>query len=213
MIGMSAMAVAYAEDSPSPWSMRVGVGYVAFNESAKIKVAGAQVPGGNLHADNNTILGLELGYALNENWTARLAVGVPPTTKLSTAGSLNALVPPLTGKLGEVTYGPAVLSGTYTFNQFRSFKPYIGAGVNYTLVLHEKDGDVHNLHIKSAFGAALEGGFDWQLSDAWGVFFDVRKVFVKTTADGTVPALGNPPAKADITLNPTIFHMGLQRRF
>jgi outer membrane protein len=42
---------------------------------------------------------------------------------------------------------------------------------------------------------------------------DARKIFVKTTATGAIPALGGPLATASVTLNPLVVHMGVSYRF
>lgn len=207
---LSPLAALAAE---SPWILRLGPAAVRFDASATVEVAGARVPGGNVRVADNNALALEIGYALDEQWTVRLAVGVPPTTTLRTGGSLDALVPPLTGKLGRAKYGPAVLSATWSPGMVGPFRPYAGAGLNYTHVFSTDDGDIGGLKIKSAFGTALQLGVELPIDRSWSLFVDARKVFVKTTARGSVPALGGPAAKADVTLNPLIVHVGATYRF
>ena len=197
----------------SPWSLRVGPAAVRFDASATVAVAGAKVPGGDVRVSDNNALALAVGYALDERWTLRLAVGVPPTTTLRTGGSLNALVPPLSGRLGRATYGPAVLSATWSPGIVGPFRPYAGAGINYTHVFSTDDGDIGGLKVKSAFGSALQLGVELPIDRSWSLFLDARKVFVKTTARGSVPALGGPAAKADVTLDPLIVHLGAAWRF
>jgi outer membrane protein len=207
----AAVSTAHAEDSP--WSIRAGAALVKFDASASVDVAGTAFPGANVAVKDNSTLAFDVGYALDDRWTIRTAFGVPPTTTMSTAGSLNGFVPPLTGTLGRVKYGPAVLSATYKLGNFGMFQPYVGAGLNYTHVFSSSDGDIAGLKVKSAFGTALQVGFDVPLDRNWGLFMDARKIFVKTTATGTIPALGGPPAKASVTLNPFVVHMGVSYRF
>jgi outer membrane protein len=171
------------------------------------------MPGARVGVSDNTIAAFEVAYRLNDRWTTRLAAGIPPTTTLSAQGSLKGFVPPLTGTLGRATYGPAVWSLTYRPFDIERVRPYVGVGLNYTLVSNADDGDVQNLKVKSAWGTALEAGLDVPLDAHWSLFVDVRKVFVKTTATGTVPALGGPSAKAYVTLNPLITHVGVGYRF
>lgn len=213
LVSASSFLVVGASAQTSPWSVRVGPARVTFHTRATLSVGGNAVPAAAVAASSSNFLGIELGYALTDAWTARLALGVPPTTTLSAAGSLTAMVPPLTGTLGKVTYGPAVLSGNYTLGNFGGFKPYVGAGVNFTVVMKNHDGDVAGLKVKSALGSAFEAGFDYPLTPRWTLFADARKVFVKTTATGTLPAIGGPDAVAHVTLNPVILHAGLGYRF
>lgn len=204
---------ASAAAQSSPWSLRVGPAAAFFDESSSVKVAGAKFPGAEIELENNSTLGIEIGYALTSDFTLRLAVGVPPTTTLKADGTLQGMVPPLSGKLGRAKYGPAVLSLTYGLPNLGAVRPYVGVGVNYTKIFSTSDGDVSGLRIDSGWGSALQAGFEWPLDERWSLFADVRKIFFKTKATGTVPALGNPPAEADITVNPTLVHVGIGYRF
>lgn len=212
-LSLAAIAVPAAHAGDSPWTLRVGAAHVGFDADSTVSVAGTPVPGGTIEVENNTVLAFEVGYRLTDQWTLRLAFGVPPTSTLSTGGTLDTLVPPLSGTLGTVKYGPAVLSATWTFAELGAFRPYVGAGVNYTYVFDTTDGDIGDLRIKSAWGSVLQAGFDVAIDRDWSLFLDVRKIFVKTTASGTVTALGGPPATADVTLNPLIVHVGVGYRF
>jgi outer membrane protein len=154
----AALSTAHADDSP--WPIRVGPAHVGFDASARIDVAGAPVPETNVAVTDNVALAIDVGYALDDRWTIRAAFGVPPTTTMSAAGSLKGLVPPLTSTLGRVKYGPAVLSVTWKLGNFGLFEPYVGAGLNYTHVFSSNDGDIAGLKVESAFGTALQVGFD-----------------------------------------------------
>lgn len=212
-LALLALAVPAARAGDSPWVWRVGPAQVGFDAKSTVEVAGANVPGGFIEVKDNTILAFEVGYRASDRWDLRLAFGVPPTTTLSTGGTLNTLVPPLTGTLGKVKYGPAVASATWSPGEFGVLRPYVGAGINYTRVFNTTDADIGSLRIKSAWGTALQAGLDVAIDRDWSFFVDARKVFVKTTATGTVPALGGPPAKANVTLDPLIVHVGAGYRF
>src|SRR3546814_5534786 len=73
---------------------------------------------------SNNALTFDFGYIINDNWNARLIVGIPPTTKVTGAGTL----PPIL--LGRVQYAPTVLSATYNLPQMGLVRPYVGAGIN-----------------------------------------------------------------------------------
>src|SRR3546814_2586325 len=97
-LGMLMLSTAYAEDSR--WSYRIGATNVAFDASAKVSIDGTRVPGGSADASDNNALTFDFGYIINDNWNARLIVGIPPTTKVTGAGTL----PPIL--LGRVQYVP-----------------------------------------------------------------------------------------------------------
>ncbi|MEN9890893.1 MAG: outer membrane protein precursor, partial [Pseudomonadota bacterium] len=202
-----------ATPATSPWTLRVGPALAAFHASSRVSVAGSPVPGAAIDLKDNVFLGIDIGYALDAHWTLRTALGVPPTTTLSAAGSLAGLVPPLTGTLGHVKYGPAVLSLVWSPGAVGPLRPYVGAGLNYTHVFSSSDGDIAGLRVRSAFGTALQAGVELPIGAQWSWFIDARQIFVKTRATGTVPALGGPPARADVRLDPLVLHLGLSHRF
>lgn len=204
--GVFACSAASAQNSP--WSVRLGAAHVGFNTQADVFLGGIAVPGANAEASNNTTLGLEIGYSLSPEWTGRLLLGVPPTTTLTGTGALAE-----TGTLGRVTYAPAVLSLTYGLGQWGPIKPYVGAGINYTIVFKSEDGFITNLDVKNAFAPVLQLGFEVPLDGGWSIGLDARKIFLKTKATGTVPAFGGAPATANIRLNPLVFFASIGKRF
>lgn len=184
-----------------------------FSTGASVQVAGNPVAGAEINANDNQGVAAEIGYALNPDWTMRFSLGVPPTATMKTGGSLNALVPPLTGTLGKVRYAPMVLAATYALPVSGSLRPYVGAGINYTRVINTTDSDIANLKVDSAWGVALIAGAELALNERWSLFIDARKIFVKTNVSGSITALGGAPAAAKLTLNPTIIALGVGYRF
>jgi outer membrane protein len=195
------------------WFLRTGPASVQFNASSTLEVNGAAFPGAQSLVSNNTALAFELGYAATQDLAVRLAFGLPPTTTLTAGGALQSLVPPLTGTLGTVTYGPVVLTATYSFGAPGTVRPYVGAGASYLKVFSTGDADLAGLKVDSAWGAAVQAGVDVPLDTNWSLFLDVRKIFVKTSATGTVPALGGPPVLASVNLDPVVIHAGVGYRF
>lgn len=208
LVGGAATAVTSASAQSSPWTVRVGAAHVRFSTDADVFVNGAQVPGANAEASSNTTLGLELAYSFSPDWTLRFLAGVPPTTTLTGTGALAG-----TGTLGKVKYGPAVLSATYNLPKVGSVTPYLGAGLNYTIVMSSKDGFISNLDVNSAFGSVLQAGMELPLGGEWSVALDARKIFLKTKASGVLPAMGGAIAKADVRLDPLVVFLSLGRRF
>jgi len=197
------------------WHVRLGPAFAGFSDaSAKLSVGGQRVPGANASFSDSAVAVIELGYTWRERISVRFAGGIPPTTTVRTKGTLNSYVPPLTGKLAEVTYAPAVLSATYTpLRAWGWLEPYAGIGVTYTIIVDTKDHDLTNIDIDNAFGFVLQAGANVRLHQNWAVFVDVRKLYVGTDGTATVPALGGAPAKAALTLNPLVVHGGAEFRF
>lgn len=193
------------------WYLQAGPAGISFNEKTKLSVAGGNVPGAGAGVSSEASLALGLGYFVTPNVSLIGIVGLPPTSTISGRGSIAGLTP------GKVTYGPSVFAANYHFNQTGKFQPFIGAGATYTVILDEKSGDLDNLKAKNAFGGVLRAGFDYMIDDHQGFFFSAQKLFVHTTVSGTiapyVPGLGGAPAKAKLTLDPVILHVGYTYRF
>lgn len=90
------------------------------------------------------------------------------------------------GKVGKVWLLPPALTFQYNFADFGAFKPYVGAGVNYTILYHQEAGSADDLKVKNTFGTALQVGFDYKLDQHWGVSFDVKKLFLEPDFEVTV---------------------------
>jgi outer membrane protein len=201
-------ATSATAQSSSPWTVRTGAAHVGFSTRADVQVNGTLVPGGDASASSNTTLGLELSYDLTPQWTGRFLIGVPPKTTLTGTGALGSA-----GTLGRVTYGPAVLSATYHLLPSAPVRPYLGAGVNYTMVFKSEDGFISNLDVKNAFGAVIHLGAEVPLDGGWSIALDARKIYLKTKADGVLPAMGGAAAHADVTLNPLVVFASIGKRF
>lgn len=205
-IGLVAASGAHAETSP--WTVRLGAAHVAFSPKADVSVNGALVPGADASASDNTTLGFEFSYDFDTRWTARFLAGVPPKTTLTGKGALAG-----TGTLGKVTYGPAALTLTYKLLDSGPIRPYIGAGINYTIVFKSEDGFISNLDVNSAFGSVAQIGAEMPLEGGWSVSLDARKIFLKTKADGLLPAMGGAAAHADVKLDPLVIFASVGKRF
>ena len=107
---------------------------------------------------------------------SRFALGAPPTTTLHTGGTLNAMVPPLTGKLGEVKYAPLAPSLTYRFLTDGPVRPYLGGGLNHMRVLSTSDADVSDFRVKHASGLLVQAG----KSRCWPVWSFARSELIST---------------------------------
>ena len=192
-----------------PWIARVGYANAAFSPSATLSLAGNPVPGAEVKIPDKWLPLLELGYTFADGWVARIALAPPPTVTVFADGSLKGFTPPLSGTTGKARIAPVVMTVTYSPGSFHGFAPYIGAGINYTIVMKTSDGDVASINAGNAWGSAFEIGADWSIDRNWSAYADARKVYVKTTGTGSVPALGGVPAQGEVTLNPLIVSVGV----
>ena len=193
------------------WFFEFGGASITFDEHATISAAGTEIPGAGASLTDDVSVALGLGYFLTPSISLEAIIGAPPTTTITGTGPLDGL------KVGDVTYGPAMLVANYTFRQLGRFQPLLGAGVSYTRIF-DADGDaIDNLKVDDAMGGLVRIGFNYMVNDHEGLFMTVQKLFVDTSISGTVdpaiPGLGGAPASADIDLDPVIIFAGYTYRF
>jgi outer membrane protein len=183
----------------SPWQVRVRALGVITNDSGSVD----GVPGSDLSYSDIVVPELDITYYFTDNIAAEMIFG---TAKASIygEGTLSGL-----DEIGDTWVLPPTVTLQYHFTNLGPFKPYIGAGLNYTIFLNEGDGSGTDLKIDDAFGVALQIGFDYMLDEHWGVNFDVKKLFLET--DFEVDAGG--PASGEAELDPWLIGGGVTYRF
>jgi len=206
------MASAQA-DTGEPWIARLGYARASFSPEAKLSLAGNSVPGAEVEIPDRELLMAELGYEFADGWVARIALAPPPTVTVFADGSLKGFTPPLTGTVAKARIAPVLMTVTYSPGSFHGIAPYVGAGVNYTIVMDTWDGDVASIDVKNAWGPVFQVGADLAIDRNWSAYLDARKVYVTTTGTGIVPAFGGMPVRGEVTINPLIVSVGLSYRF
>lgn len=204
--------MASAQATVSPYWVHLGPTSVQFANGGDVMVGGQVVPNASTHASHNTTLGVELGYDINPQFSARFTAGIPPTTKVAGTGNLSAAAG-TPQPLAKVTYGPAVASLTWhPLGRKLGFSPYIGAGLNYPIIFKSEDQFLVNVRAHSKIGAAIQVGAEYAFDAKWGVFFDVKKLFTKVDVSANLPG-GGPVATTTAKLNPTVVQLGVSYRF
>ncbi|MDC7691875.1 OmpW/AlkL family protein [Vogesella indigofera] len=148
---------------------------------------------------NDTIPELDFTYMLTNNIGAELILG---TSKHDiTAGG---------AKIGSVKVLPPTLTLQYHFNPEGQFRPYAGAGINYTRFYGFKDDSGLGLSIKkNSFGPALQVGIDMPLTKDVFLNLDMKKIWIKTKVDSSV--VGGNIGTLDI--NPLVTSVGIGMKF
>jgi outer membrane protein len=189
--------------------VRVSVAHFFFNENAKIKLGGAPVAGGNATVEDNTPPSLEVGYFILPNISVAATIGLPPKTTLRGAGTLSSA-----GDLGTVTYGPGVYTVRYHLNPNGPIRPYVGAGVNWTIIFDTDDRALQNFKTSNTFGPALVAGVEVPFNQRFSLFGSVSKAWVSTNSRYNLPTPGGlVPGTARVALDPLVVNAGLQVNF
>ena len=117
--------------------------------------------------------------------------------------------------LGKVAVGttwilPPTLTVQYHFFPHDRFSPYVGAGLNVSFFYGSSaaGGAVTHLSLENAVGPALQAGFDYNVSGHWFANFDVKQIFLTTTAH-----LNHGAIHAKTALDPLVIGAGIGYRF
>jgi outer membrane protein len=188
------------------WQVRLrGVGVVTPNQSAKIGIIG-----GDVQISDAFIPELDFTYFFTEHFAAELILG----TAKHDVKAINTIAGDI--DLGSAWLLPPTLTAQYHFytSDEKIFKPYIGAGVNYTLFYNVKSGAVADVKYDNALGYAAQVGFDLMLDDTFFINVDAKRLFLSTdvTVDATnlVPGLVVP---AEVDIDPWLFGIGVGMKF
>ena len=118
------------------------------------------------------------------------------------------------GKLASTWVLPPTLTAQYHLAPNSKVRPYVGAGINYTLFYSEKASNAFEaaagstrVKMKSSFGWAGQVGVDIDLSDKMFLNFDVKYVDMDTKATLVTTGLGTQTVK--VSLDPLIFGVGV----
>ncbi|MDP2540575.1 OmpW family protein [Tenacibaculum discolor] len=180
------------------WQARFRWVSVLPNESATIGTIG-----GDVEIGKSFIPELDFTYYFTENIAAELILGTAnhDVKAVNTAlGNVN---------LGDVWLLPPTLTLQYHFN-ISDFKPYVGAGVNYTIFYNADPGAVVDVDYENGFGYALQLGFDYDLDDTW--FLNVDAKYIGLSTDVSVNA-GIATVPAEVDINPLLIGFGVGMRF
>ena len=182
------------------WIIRARALMVDPSESASVSVIG-----GSVDIDEQYVPELDFTYFLTRNFAVEAILAVTPHDVTATGTAAGQV------DLGDVWLLPPTVLLQYHFmpNNER-FRPYVGAGINYTYFFNEDEGAVNSIDYDNSFGYALQAGFDYGINENWALNFDIKKVMIDT--DVTIQS-GATRIDADVDIDPWIFGFGIAYRF
>ncbi|RJY18297.1 outer membrane protein OmpW [Parashewanella spongiae] len=187
--------------------VRAGVANVAPDESSQ-DVAGF----GEFQVSNNTQLGLNFGYMVTDNFGVELLAATPFTHDVSLEG---------VGKIAETKQLPPTLVAQYYFGNANSkFRPYVGAGVNFTNFFDNEftENDkaaplgLNSLSIENSWGFAAQIGADYQINKNWLVNASVWYADIGTDVKFNSTAL-NADVSIETDINPMVYMVSVGYTF
>ncbi len=179
-----------AQSAEGPWMVRVR----AVNLDAVNKTTfGANV----VSANDKVIPEVDISYFFSPNLAAELVLTVPQKHDVRLNGAV----------IGSLKHLPPTLTLQYHFDTVGGkFKPYLGAGVNYTRFSSVNLPAGLTIE-KNSFGLALQAGVDIPLDKNLYLNFDVKKVQIRTDLANNGTKLGT------VKVDPVLFGVGLGWRF
>jgi outer membrane protein len=134
ILAASATVGARAEEDYLSNSLRVGAYYVTYDTQAD-DIRGPFVPAGaNLRVEDVITPYFAYVRRLNNHFSVELAMGAPPLTKTEGKGPAKLGSVPFNGQVITTArwLAPTLLLTYSFFDESARFRPYIGAGINYT---------------------------------------------------------------------------------
>jgi outer membrane protein len=169
--------------------------YLVRGRVISVQPASSSAPVAGISVANQTTLEVDVTRFLTDNIALELIAATTKHDVLS-AGS----------KIGTVGVLPPTLTVQYHFMPDATFRPYAGAGLNYTRfysVNLPAGLDVG----KNSFGGALQIGADYQISKDLFINLDVKKIFMKTDITN------NGAYYTTLKVDPIVIGLGIGMKF
>lgn len=191
VLGMLTAGSAFAQATPAegPWQLRV--------RAVHLNSDNGDSTGLGLSVNNKWMPEVDVSYFFTPHLAAELVLTIPQKHDLRAGGAT----------IGTLRHLPPTLLAQYHFNPTGSFRPYVGAGVNYTRFssVHLPAGVNIDRH---SVGGALQLGVDVALPYK-GLYlnFDIKKVWIGTDVKVAGAKIGS------FDVDPVLFGVGLGWRF
>ena len=194
---------AFAQQAEGNWMMRIRA--VDVQPIKKSDPIGAlALPADAVWAERKLIPEVDFTYFFTKNVAAELILTYPQKLDVKVNG---------VGRVGNFKALPPTLTLQYHFMPEADFRPYVGAGINYTIISGVSLPGVDALTgtgsalSKSSTGGALQIGFDYKIGKNSYINFDIKKTYIN--ADLSVGGT----KVSNLTLDPLLIGIGYGFRF
>jgi len=178
----------------NPWMVRVRATNLNWDngQTGTVQTLG-------INAKNTTIPEFDVSYFFTKNIAAELVLTYPQRVNVNSTAL---------GDLGYVRALPPTLLAQYHFDSIGPVKPYVGAGVNYTIFSRRESllGGAAAID-NASLGYALQAGADYMLNKNWGINLDVKYIQIKTDVKVSGANIGN------LNLSPIATSVGVTYKF
>lgn len=193
-VAVAALALQPAQADEGPLLVRV--------RALHLDSANKDSTGLGLSVNNKTFPEVDFSYFLTPNIAAELILTYPQKHTIYSNGV----------EIGSLKHLPPTLTLQYHFLPTGTFRPYVGAGLNYTNFSSVKfapaiETALHPSIKRNSYGLAWQVGADVEVAKGTYLNFDVKKVSLGTTVYSSGTSVGK------FKVNPTLASVGLGWRF
>jgi outer membrane protein len=155
--------------------------------------------GNGIEVNSKVIPEVDVSYFFSPNLALELVLTVPQKHTVSAVDSVRV-------DIGTVKHLPPTLTVQYHFTGLGNFRPYLGAGLNYT--------HFSSVNLPAGFdikrnstGLAFQAGVDVPLGGGWLLNADLKKVQISTKVQVEGAEIGK------FKIDPVLFGIGVGKRF
>ncbi|HWT53548.1 MAG TPA: OmpW family outer membrane protein, partial [Rhodocyclaceae bacterium] len=147
--------------------------------------------------ENKIIPEVDVSYFWTKNIATELVLTVPQRHDVTLDGT----------NIGSFKHLPPSLLVQYHFNPEGQFRPYVGVGINYTIIGGERL--ANNMQLEnSSVGAVVQAGFDVKVSSNVFLNFDVKKIQLRSDLYSS-----SGDKLSTLKLDPLLWGVGIGYRF
>jgi len=187
---LAAAGLGAVQAQESPWLVRLRATHLDMANRNGTTVT-------DLRVNDKTIPEVDVSYFFDKNVAAELMLTVPQKQTVYSGSTA----------LGTFKHLPPTLLLQYHFTDLDGYKPYLGAGINYTRI---SSVDIQNGGVtldSHSWGGAVQAGVDIPLDRNWSLNFDVKKIFIRTDVYSGATNTGT------LKLNPLAASIGIGYRY
>lgn len=200
-LGAIAQAQELAQTGAGTWTVAFRGTAIIPDASGEIRTSAGVATGLSVDVETDYKPTLGVTYFLTDNLAIEGVLG-------AIQNEIHAKGPTTDLKVHKTWVLPPVVALQYHFAPDAQVRPYVGAGLNYTLFVSGKDKNGFKVKIDNGLGYALQAGADIPVAEKTMINIDVKKAFFKTDARINGGAL-----KASATLDPLVVSVGVTRVF
>jgi outer membrane protein len=194
LAGSAAPALAQ-QQSEGNWLVRVRA--LSLEPADKASPIGGVGASDRVGVENKLIPEIDISYFWSKNIATELVLTVPQRHDVTLDGA----------NIGSFKHLPPSLLMQYHFNPEGQVRPYVGAGINYTIIGSEKLANNMKLE-NSSVGAVIQAGFDVKVGKNSFINFDVKKIQLRSDLYSAAGA-----KLSTLKLDPVLWGVGFGYRF